>query len=927
MRAGPHREQMLSTEPQLLERVEELAEILRAIGSARGGRGQAVVVDGPPGIGKTELLLSAQRHAERSQMAVLHARGDELERDFPFGIVRQLFDPVVAVEHLQRTELLVGDYARLRALYRLSENLARSAPLLISVDDAQRSDGLSLRWIVYLAHRIEHIPVVLVVAADIHEPGGQRALLEHLLGEPGVSVLRPRRLSEHAVTVSARAKFGARAEPEFCHACYEMTRGNPFLLRELLREAHAATVDEAARLATYGLPGVVRSVAQRLARVPRPASELAQALAILGDGASVSEAASLAGLEPDVADAAADTLATMCLIEDDRPLRFVHPVIRAAIHADLPAGRRFRRHAAAARVVARKGARPEKIATQLLAADVRGDAWVSGTLQEAARSALARGAPEAAATYLRRALDEGPPKALQSQLLFELGAAGAHVAAHPALEQLQRAYLEARPGERAQRALPLGQALAMADATREAADVISDGLAHVDRASPALRLQLETQLIAITRITRGLQGVAREHLERLRRVAPPGSDDERAGLGELALDAALTGTSAAKVRRLARQALSARPPALLETSSLAFAAAIRSLRLAGDYEFAWSKLETAASDATRRGSSAELALIGPLQARLALAYRDVGDAERAAKGAVDLAVSHGWRLLIPLGVATLVEAHLARGDLAAAEALVRDHPPEAVPDAALVHDLFASRGRVRLQQGDATGALADLLAAGASLAAMDAPNPAVCPWRSLAAHAYAALGRTSEAKELADEELALARQFGADPALGVALRERAALETGTRGRALLHESVAVLERSPARLEYARTLTELGAAERRASKRRAAREPLRRALDIAHARGADALATRAREELIATGARPRRPAFSGPDSLTPSERRVALLAANGASNREIAGELVITTKTVETHLSHVYRKLGVDSRADLGEALENQHAGE
>jgi DNA-binding CsgD family transcriptional regulator len=900
MRAGPHREQMLSTEPQLLERVEELAEILRAIGSARGGRGQAVVVDGPPGIGKTELLLSAQRHAERSQMAVLHARGDELERDFPFGIVRQLFDPVVAVEHLQRTELLVGDYARLRALYRLSENLARSAPLLISVDDAQRSDGLSLRWIVYLAHRIEHIPVVLVVAADIHEPGGQRALLEHLLGEPGVSVLRPRRLSEHAVTVSARAKFGARAEPEFCHACYEMTRGNPFLLRELLREAHAATVDEAARLATYGLPGVVRSVAQRLARVPRPASELAQALAILGDGASVSEAASLAGLEPDVADAAADTLATMCLIEDDRPLRFVHPVIRAAIHADLPAGRRFRRHAAAARVVARKGARPEKIATQLLAADVRGDAWVSGTLQEAARSALARGAPEAAATYLRRALDEGPPKALQRQLLFELGAAGAHVAAHPALEQLQRAYLEARPGERAQRALPLGQALAMADATREAADVISDGLAHVDRASPALRLQLETQLIAITRITRGLQGVAREHLERLRRVAPPGSDDERAGLGELALDAALAGTSAAKVRRLARQALSARPPARLETSSLAFAAAIRSLRLAGDYEFAWSKLETAASDATRRGSSAELALIRPLQARLALAYRDVGDAERMAKGAVDLAVSHGWRLLIPLGVATLVEAHLARGDLAAAEALVRDHPPEAVPD---------------------------VLAAGASLAAMDAPNPAVCPWRSLAAHAYAALGRMSEAKELADEELALARQFGADPALGVALRERAALETGTRGRALLHESVAVLERSPARLEYARTLTELGAAERRASKRRAAREPLRRALDIAHARGADALATRAREELIATGARPRRPAFSGPDSLTPSERRVALLAANGASNREIAGELVITTKTVETHLSHVYRKLGVDSRADLGEALENQHAGE
>src|SRR4051794_2167178 len=259
---------MLSTERQLLERVEELAELLRAIGSARGGRGQAVVVDGPAGIGKTELLLSAHRHAERSKMAVLHAQGDELERDFPFGIVRQLFDPVVAADDLEATELLAPggappepvldddlgprdkldldrNYACLRGLYRLTENLARSTPLLISVDDAQRSDGLSLRWLVYLAHRIEHIPAALVVAAEINEPGGQSALLEHLLGEPGVSALRPRRLSEHAVTVSVRAKFGARAEPEFCHACYEMTRGNPFLLRELLREAHAATVDEA----------------------------------------------------------------------------------------------------------------------------------------------------------------------------------------------------------------------------------------------------------------------------------------------------------------------------------------------------------------------------------------------------------------------------------------------------------------------------------------------------------------------------------------------------------------------------------------------------------------------------------------------------------------------------------------------------------
>jgi DNA-binding CsgD family transcriptional regulator len=938
---------MVTTDRHLLERVEELAELRRVIGSARRGRGQAVVIDGPAGIGKTELLLSAHRYAKRAQMAILHARSDELERDFPFGIVRQLFDPVITAEHPQETELLGGDgaliapvsddegeprerldsnraYARLRDLYRLSEDLSRSAPLLISVDDAQRSDTPSLRWIAYLGHRIEHVPVALVVAADVHEPGGQHALLEHLRAEPDVSVLRPRRLSEQAVTVIVRAKFEARTEPGFSHACYLMTGGNPFLLRELLSESRVATLDEAARLSTCGLPGIVCSVVQRLARVPRPASELAQALAVLGDGASLPEAAALAGLEPDVADAAADTLAMMSLIEDDRPLRFVHPVIRAAIHANLPAGRRFRRHAAAARVVAGSGAGPEKIAMQLLAADPRGDFWASETLRSAAHSALARGAPEAAASYLRRALDEGPPEGLQSQLLFELGSVGAQVAARPALDQLKRAYAEApNRDERAQRAVQLGQALAMADATREAADVILDGLAQVDRASRALRVLLETHLIGIARITRGLQGVVRERLPRVKRIAAPGSDAERAVLSELAFDAALTGTAAAEVRGIARHAFSTDPVLPPETNPLAFTQAIHALCLAGDYDFAWSKLESAASDAAGRGSTVELAPICLLQARLANAYGDVDDAERLATAALDRAVSHGWWLLVPLGVAALVEAQLARGDFAAAEALTRDHAPEARPNAAFVHNLLASRGRLRLLQGDAAGALADLRAAGASLEALDAPNPAVSPWRSLTAQAYAALGRMSEAKEVADEELELARRFGAAPALGVALRGRAVLETGTGRRTMLNESAAVLERSPARLEYAGTLTELGTAERRAGKRTAAREPLRRAVDIANACGAHAMAKRALVELVATGARPRRPALSGPESLTPSEHRVAELAVGGASNREIAAALVISTKTVETHLAHVYRKLEVRSRADLAGALEHE----
>ncbi|MDQ3768147.1 MAG: helix-turn-helix transcriptional regulator, partial [Actinomycetota bacterium] len=122
------------------------------------------------------------------------------------------------------------------------------------------------------------------------------------------------------------------------------------------------------------------------------------------------------------------------------------------------------------------------------------------------------------------------------------------------------------------------------------------------------------------------------------------------------------------------------------------------------------------------------------------------------------------------------------------------------------------------------------------------------------------------------------------------------------------------------LDLARVRFEQGAALRRAGQRAAAREPLRETVDLAARLGAEALAELGREELIATGARPRREALSGPESLTPSERRVAELAAQGLSNREVAETLWVTRKTVEVHLGNAYGKLGIRSRSQLAGAL-------
>jgi DNA-binding CsgD family transcriptional regulator len=140
------------------------------------------------------------------------------------------------------------------------------------------------------------------------------------------------------------------------------------------------------------------------------------------------------------------------------------------------------------------------------------------------------------------------------------------------------------------------------------------------------------------------------------------------------------------------------------------------------------------------------------------------------------------------------------------------------------------------------------------------------------------------------------------------------------------EAVRVLEGSQTALRRARASVELGSALRRAGKRRDAREPLREGLDLAHRCGARALAERAREELVAAGGRPRRRATTGVDAMTPRERQVAGLAAQGMSNREIAEALFVTLKTVEWHLSHAYEKVGVQSRRELGAAMAGRKSG-
>jgi DNA-binding CsgD family transcriptional regulator len=289
---------------------------------------------------------------------------------------------------------------------------------------------------------------------------------------------------------------------------------------------------------------------------------------------------------------------------------------------------------------------------------------------------------------------------------------------------------------------------------------------------------------------------------------------------------------------------------------------------------------------------------------------------------MDLSVAHGMRVSWPYNIGFLAEALLEQGSAdEAARVIAEGDFPEQLPlDELHLVWLRLTRGRLRIETGSPEPGLEELLQVGETVRLLPFDNASGLPWRTWAAEGLRLLDRSDEARALAGEELALARRWGDPRAIGASLRVLGVVEGGDAGIELLREAVEVLAVSEARLEHAQALVDLGAALRRANQRTAARERLREGVDLAGRIGAFGLARRGNEEIAATGARPRKVLRTGLDALTASERRVANLAAEGMSNKEIAQTLFITIKTVEVHLSHAYRKLEISSRAQLEKAL-------
>ena len=922
----------------LLERERELGALERLLGPDGGGDSRVVVVEGPAGIGKSRLIAALRERGAGGGARVLSAHGTDLERELPFGLVRQLFEPLL-VEPGERERLLAGaaapalpvfeevdpdrggdpSFAALHGLYWLTVNLAGEGPLVLTVDDLHWGDRPSLRFIAYLARRLEGVDALLAVGLRTAEPGTDPVMVGEIVAGPSVVRLRPAALGEAAVAELIHARLGSEPDPAFTAACLTATGGNPLLVGQLLSSLEADGVrPEAAQqdvVRDVGPRAVSRTVLLRLRRLPEEATAVAQAVATLGDEPRLPLVAELAGLGDRAVADAATALVRADILRPDPPLGFVHPLVRDAVYHDLVPAERELRHARAAELLRTAGAPAEEIASQLLACAPRGHEWVVDVLSEAAASARARGAADSAAAYLERALEEPPPQERRPLLLLELGLTETLTYGPAAADHLRQAWeaLE-EPHQRALVAAPLARTLVFTAPTDEAVAFVREAVAELPPELVDARQALRAvELMALPLGARDEQAVAA--LEDLQIEGNgPGARMLAAGA---ALAGALVGAPADVSVARAREAFADDLLVAADPGFLPSAAAW--VLVMADDEDAPAALEAMRSHAARFGS-----MFGFFNANLwvgaALMWRgELREAESTLTTALEIAGA--WGLLRSGGFygpafAFTATVRRLRGDLEGARRLL--DPAEGDERRATRSRLtLASRVELLLAEGRHEEALTGAEDLGERCGIV--VNPGWAPWRSQKARALDGLGRTDEAVAVAEEELEHARRFGSPSVVGRSLRVLGELER-ERGIERLREAAELLGRSTARLEQAFALYALGAAMRRGRQPTEAREPLRQALDLAERCGAEPLAEDCRSELHAAGGRPRTTALSGVESLTASERRVSSLAAEGRTNKEIAQALYVTLKTVELHLTHTYRKLGIRSRHELSAAL-------
>lgn len=932
-----------------LERPDELNRIAAALDAAAAGNGQVVVIEGQAGIGKTHLVRETRAMAKDRGFVRMQAVGDELESAMAWGVVRQMVERSISrYSGATREAIIAGptgralealgsarpdagdaDVARtLHALWWVAVDLASPRPLLITVDDAQWSDLPSQRFLAYLSRRVADLPIALVVAT--RPPLDRFGPLAELTVSRHVERLLPRPLTRRAVAEMSALR-GTLPTAKVVHAIHAASGGNPFLAEALLEELHVTDrkVDDPATakvVAGLGPNTVSRAM---LGRLTPDALRLAGAIAVLGTRADPWLAGTVAGLAAEELGGAVEALVAANVIDaGSGQLNFLHPVIHEAMLSTLRPLERAALHGKAATALYAERAPADRVAAHLALAPSGVLPEAATVFREAATSSLAGGDTATAAKYLVRALEADPHNAaLQADLGLTLLRAGDARAARDHLREAASATDDVQA--QAEWLAAAALATSSVDGVPAALAELQQRLAEWpgDPFDPA-RLTLEARLGVLRSFLPGERRIASAHLHRFNDLRG-NTPHARTLLALLAQSGRYEVSPYREVASTAERAL--RHGALFKDSAgspdtlVSWLLAMMSLIAADGVDLAREEIAQAQGWVRRHGSPIEFAMVANVNDYLAWRCGDLTAMEADSDGVLAaVALEELSPQVVALRATALnfgVYAALERGDVDGAKVMLASFDEQCgdAPKVITMMWLHEARARLALDQDDPDLALVHAYRLRDETAAAHMDPPGI-PWRSPAALALLRFGEVEAARSLAEDQLAVAGKWGAPSDLGTALRLKAKVgESGSRVQTLT-EAIAVLEESPTRLELAKALIDLGEAYRVANRRTDAREPLLRGGELAANCGSPVQRQRAAEALEALGDRPRSLSSSGQDSLTASERRVAGLALNGRTNRDIAQELFVSPKTVENHLGRIYVKLGITGRRELARAM-------
>ncbi|MEA2123963.1 MAG: hypothetical protein QOI80_745 [Solirubrobacteraceae bacterium] len=845
----------------LLEREEELAALRGGMDALRAGHGRLLLVEGPPGIGRSALLSEAERLARARGLAATRVHAVESDATAPMA-------------------------------------LAVGAATAYIIDDAQWLDAATLDWLIGVEPELATRPALVVLALSTDGPAIATERFLRLRTAAEVEVLRPAPLSPAALDLLA-----GDAERAVAETVAEESAGIPLVAVELLAGGGSVTD----RLQLW--------LARRMGRLGPDAGALARAAALLGGAVPLHRAAGLAGLERERAEAAADALTRASLLAGGEPLRFAAEAFRRSLLEAMAPYARARGHYEAARALAQEGAPAGEIADHLLHVHPGADPWVVEQLRHAARD----GAPSPAARYLARALAEPPPGGDRSDVLIELALAEEAGGVPGAVDRVAEAFeLASNTRDRSLLLAARVREQVRAARFREAAELADSELSGGD-VDAAVIPSLTAGYLHGAALDAAHTGDADLYLAPFVAAAREGNHPEDPTIcAHVARRLAVLGDPLQVVSGVAEHAFAAHMSSGVR-DPLSWAMGFAALLQADLVDQLDRQATAGIALATERGDAPLQAEMRSWRALARVRTGRLVAAEADARGALAQATAASPLLFARCSLA-LVWARALLGDARGATEGLSTF--DAVGDVGVpaVFRSFAE-GQAAGARGDPAAAQAAFEAANVQLEeALGPARTLALPVAAEAALAAARAGDSHGAGKLAALELERVRPGGRAGQVGLAVHARALASDAGDRTALLTESEALLRHSPARVAHARALLDLGRVRREAGDADGAREALHEALDLADRCDAAGLVGQGLGELRACGERPRRAARTGIRALTPAERRAAELAAGGDTNSVIAGTLVVSLKTVEGHLHNAYRKLGVESREQLRAAL-------